>query len=797
MKPFILMERKKGINRGKSTDSKLWCFAGFLIIKSGFGHCTTDINKGHLTMLEQIKNQIELNMNSTDQKLRNSALKAAYIQAIQYCIDEEKLTEALSYYHELPGKPDVKLTIALVQALFDEKRYPDIINLTESTEEAELLDFKGRALLKQGNSEAAINLWKQLFNSQSQNSALALRLAEALAQNGQPAAAFETLLQLAKNSPSVKTYNAVQSRLSDLAAQVAPLSKNASVKVAIIGSSTLDDLQVFMEVNCYVAGLRPAVWLGGYDQYQQEILSGDSELYEFAPDVIIIKLDAEQVFGYLEKKLLNMTVAERKAESAAVVSRLAALLETLTANTTATVLINNFALPEFSPLGIADRRDEFGQAAVYAAINDGLASVIREKFPTVFVVDEARLVARVGAENARDDRMWYIGRIGISEELLPKLSMEYLRYIKALKGQTKKCVVLDLDNTLWGGIVGEDGPEGLQLGTSGIGNAFNSFQEALLQLSQRGILLAIASKNNPADALEVLEKHPEMVLRPVNFAAMRINWTDKPTNLREIARELNIGVDSLVFLDDNPVERSLMRQMLPEVLTVEMPSDPAQYRRTLLNLPDFEMLRITEEDLARARMYQEQQAREQFQQKYEGDSGGVEKFLYDLQMRVQVARGDNITLPRIAQLINKTNQFNLTTRRYTEAEVREMAGSSDKYRIYGIKVVDRFGDNGLTGVVIAETQAENWRVDTLLLSCRVMGRTVETALINYLIEQAQAAGATRLEGQYIPTAKNSVVSKFYPEHGFTLETEQDGTTAWSLDLKDYAPKIPAWIKLEV
>jgi FkbH-like protein len=350
---------------------------------------------------------------------------------------------------------------------------------------------------------------------------------------------------------------------------------------------------------------------------------------------------------------------------------------------------------------------------------------------------------------------------------------------------------------MWGGIVGEDGPEGLQLGNSGLGNAFSEFQHALLQLSQRGFLLAVASKNNPADALEVLEKHPDMVLRPDNFACLKINWQDKPSNLREIARELNIGIDSLVFLDDNPVERSIMRQALPEVLTVELPSDPALYRRTLLELPEMDVLQVTEEDLARARMYHEQQARDQFQKQLDSSGAGIEKFLWDLQQRVIVARADNLSLPRIAQLINKTNQFNLTTIRYTEAQVREMAASTQTHRVYGIKVIDRFGDNGLTGVAIIETGVESWRIDTLLLSCRVMGRTVETALLNYLMEQARASGATLLEGEYRPTAKNSVVARLYPEHGFSLLEEKDNNTRWGLELTATEPQIPGWIKFEV
>jgi FkbH-like protein len=742
-----------------------------------------------------------------DTTLETLIQKAGWERAVQHCLEQEELDRALYYFGKL-AELDKTLPVGLVQALvenlFEAGRYEEACQLIEvqtenvaiTKENAALLDWLGRIYTKLGQKERAAESWKKLLNALPDYTASALRLADFYAKNDQADEAVGLLLKLVQAAPTPQNYQAAYVRINRFKPKLSAAASNATLRLALIGTSTLDDLLVYLDLNCRLAGLRPETFLGGFNQYSQEILDPNSGLYEFNPELIICKLDARLLFPQVETGLLSMSAEQRRAEVEAIINRIAGLLEILTSRTSATILINNFPLPEYSPFGIADLRDEFGQSAFYSTLNQKLAETVAQRFPTVYVIDEERVAGRIGKRVATDERLWLIARETVSEKLRPELAAEYTRYIKALKGQTKKCLVLDLDNTLWGGIVGEDGPSGLQLGSDAPGNAFNAFQETLLQLSRRGLLLAISSKNNEADALEVLEKHPDMLLRPSHFAAMRINWQDKPANLKEIAKELNIGVDSLVFIDDNPVERALMRQMLPQVLTVEMPSDPALYRRAILELLDLDVLSITQEDLARQKLYQEQAARQRFESQH---ADNLEAFLYDLQMTVQIDPANELTLPRIAQLINKTNQFNLTTRRYTEAQVREMMADPEKYLILSVRVTDRFGDNGLTGVVIIEKTLQTWKLDTFLLSCRVMSRTVENAVIQYIIELAQKAGMQILQGEYVPTAKNGVVASLYSKLGFdSLEPEaapDNAATFWQLDITKIIPVVPAWIKL--
>jgi FkbH-like protein len=311
----------------------------------------------------------------------------------------------------------------------------------------------------------------------------------------------------------------------------------------------------------------------------------------------------------------------------------------------------------------------------------------------------------------------------------------------------------------------------------------------LLDLHRRGVILAIASKNNPADALEVLERHPAMLLRPQHFAALRLNWTAKSENLRAIAAELNIGTDSLVFVDDNPVERDEVSRHLPEVLVVNLPKDPMQYAATLRQVASLERLRVLDEDRDRGRQYAEQRARTEL----ERSAGSLEEFYRSLAMQVILAKVSRTTLPRVSQLTQKTNQFNLTTRRYDEARVAAMMDSTD-WHIYTCSVTDRFGDNGLVGVAIAQDQGPVWEIDSLLMSCRVIGRTVETAMLSYLMATSRAAGARTLRGWYLPTRKNGPAATFYESHGFRSIDTRDGAGLWEFDLQAGNVEWPAWLE---
>jgi FkbH-like protein len=349
-----------------------------------------------------------------------------------------------------------------------------------------------------------------------------------------------------------------------------------------------------------------------------------------------------------------------------------------------------------------------------------------------------------------------------------------------------------LDNTLWGGVIGEDGMAGIKLGIEYPGAAYRNVQRAMLDLYARGILLAVASKNNPTDAMQVLEQHPAMLLRPSHFAALRVNWNDKVQSLREIAAELNIGIDAVAFIDDNPAERQWVQGQLPEVTVIDLPDDPASFAAALRDCPVFERTSVSSEDRERGRYYAEQRLRTELEQ----TATTREDFLRSLQMEVRIELVKPETVGRVAQLTQKTNQFNLTTRRYSEQQVSEMA-SQDDWHVYTAQVLDRFGDNGLVGVAITHRQGDVCEVDTFLLSCRVIGRTVETSLLVTVAEQASSEGAAKLVGQFLPTKKNAPAKDFYPSHGLVCTSEEAGGSRWELDLASLQVQSPSWIKRSV
>jgi FkbH-like protein len=454
------------------------------------------------------------------------------------------------------------------------------------------------------------------------------------------------------------------------------------------------------------------------------------------------------------------------------------------------VVVQGFELPELPAAGLLDAQSAGGQSEAIGELNRALTG-IAAKVGGVYVMDYDGLVARHGRRRWHDERRWLTARLPFAAEALAPLADAYLRALLPLSGRVVKALVVDLDNTLWGGVAGEDGLEGVRLGPEYPGAAHTALQRVLRALRARGILLAVASKNNEQDALAVLDGHPAMLLRSDDFATLRINWNDKAQSLREIADELNIGVDALAFVDDNPAERERVRLALPEVTVVELPGDPMGYATAVLECPAFERLSLTDEDRQRGRLYTEQRRRAELQR----TTSSLEDFLRSLEMRMAMGPARPASLPRIAQLTQKTNQFNLTTRRYSEQEVRALAADTSA-RVYEVAVRDRFGDNGLVGVAVARREGPAWEIDSFLLSCRVIGRDVETAMLTRLADDARAAGATHLRGWFLPTRKNAPARDLYPSHGFRGVAEEDGATRWELDLRGGGPAWPEWIASE-
>lgn len=552
-------------------------------------------------------------------------------------------------------------------------------------------------------------------------------------------------------------------------------------RLALLRSFTLEPVIPILRAASFVSGIELNVHIGEFNAYAQEMLNPSSALYRFAPEVAVLAVRTCDIAPDLALEG-NKQAVER------VLANFRSWIHAFRKNSQASLLVHTLEAPAIPDQGILDAQSEFGQAEAIRRINAGLRSIAAENIG-VFLVDYDALVARYGRTRWHDERKWLTVRMPISADCHIHLVQEWMRFLHPLTGRISKALVTDLDNTVWGGVLGEDGPEGIQVGLEYPGAVYRALQQAMLDLHRRGILLAISSKNNQADAMRVLAEHEGMLLRPAHISAMRINWNDKAQNLREIARELNVGVDSLAFLDDNPVERARIRQELPDVTIIELPADPLGYADALRSSPVFERLTLSHEDRERNVYYIQQRQRQEFEQSVTS----VEDFYRSLKQEAEIAPVRPETLSRVAMLTRKTNQFNLTTRRYSDQQIAELAGTAG-WSIYSVQVKDRFGDNGIVGVVITRLEGEVCEIDTFLLSCRVIGRTVETAVLAWLAEESRSRGANLLQGWFVPTNKNAPAREFYQAHDFRLVANDDGRTLWALDLRESQVRCPEWIR---
>jgi FkbH-like protein len=557
------------------------------------------------------------------------------------------------------------------------------------------------------------------------------------------------------------------------------------VRLAILSASTVDHLVPAIRV----AGLRRRLLLdvhvGPYGQHRQQLLDPGSSLEHFAPQVILLSLTAREPVA---TSLLGASAAEIEETVARSVDELRALWRIARDRFRATVIQQtflNFAEPIF---GSYDRLVPGTPFRRIARLNDRLAEAAA--LDQVHLLDVARASERTGLESWFDLAHWLQARIEIAHRAAPMYGELAARVIGAQRGLSKKCLVLDLDNTLWGGVIGDDGIHGIVLAEgSPVGEAHLSLQRYARQLRERGVILAVCSKNDPATAESVFAEHPEMLLRRNDFAAFVANWEDKAVNLSRIASQLNIGLDALVFMDDNPAERARIRESLPMVAVPELPEDAAQYVRCLADAGYFEAVAFTSEDLQRGSHYSENASRDAFL----ASSGSLKEFLRGLNMSVKYGHFQKVDLPRIAQLISKTNQFNPTTRRHS---IEDVVGflSDERCVTLQYRLVDKFGDNGLVSAMILRPVADEpdiLEIDTWVMSCRVFGRELEFEAMNIAVEAARQRRVTRLRADYLPTAKNAVVRELYAQLGFVRASHpasESGASRWVLALSDYTPR---------
>ncbi len=575
-------------------------------------------------------------------------------------------------------------------------------------------------------------------------------------------------------------------RLAKLIVSAAPssvLSPLTPFRIGILSNSTVDFIVPSLIASSARHGLALECTSADYDQVIQEALSPASVVNAAKLDAVLVAVDYRGL--PLHSKIGS--VEESDATVARVLAYYEAIRNGLKANGKTVCILQTVAAPAERLFGSLDRVLPGTTRYVIDRINAGLAESILGSGD--LLLDVAGIAETVGLEYWHSPTEWNLAKIPFSSTFLPLYAEHGARLLAALRGKSRRVLVLDLDNTVWGGVIGDDGLEGIQCAQGDpTGEAHLSVQRLALELRGRGIALAVSSKNNDDVARLPFRQHPEMLLKEDHIAVFQANWNDKATNIKAIAKELSLGLDSFVFLDDNPVERNLVRQMLPEVAVPELPSDPALYARTLAAAGYFDTVVFSQEDSKRAAYYQDNAKRVELQRQ----AGDLDAYLATLQMTITFQPFDETGRARITQLINKSNQFNLTTKRYTEADVAATEADPDCFTLQ-VRLADTFGDNGMISVIICRPQSTSvWEIDTWLMSCRVLGRRVEQMVLKQIVSRALPRGIQRLVGRYRPTGRNKLVEHHYANLGFTcIQEDADGSAEWELDIVNAVIEAPA------
>ncbi len=564
--------------------------------------------------------------------------------------------------------------------------------------------------------------------------------------------------------------------ITDLRSAGADLSPLVPFRLGLIGNGTLDLVAPLLVASAARHGIALEVVQTEYGQLMQEAMSPASGINSAKCDAVLLALDYRALPGLGSPTSVNDALAF-----------LGALREGFRQNSGAISIVQTFAPPAEALFGHIDRVLDASPRGALDRINTELARSAAASDDAL--LDVAAIAELVGLANWHSPQQWNLAKLPFDAAYAPFYADHVARLIAAIKGKSRRVLILDLDNTVWGGVIGDDGLEGIRIAQGdAVGEAFLAVQANALALRARGVVLAVSSKNTDSVARGPFREHPEMLLREDHIAVFQANWSDKATNIKSIANELSLGLDAMVFLDDNPMERDLVRRMLPQVAVPELPADPALYVRTLMAAGYFETIAFSEEDRKRADFYQDNAKRVALQ----ASAGDLDSYLASLNMEIFFAPFDAMGRKRIAQLISKSNQFNLTTRRYTEADVAMLEEDPETFTLQ-VRLTDAFGDNGMISVIVCRPHGDDaWEIDTWLMSCRVLKRRVEQMVLRELIEAARQHGKKRLIGVYIPTDRNALVVEHYAELGFTqLETDAtDGRTVWELDTATEVPEAP-------
>jgi FkbH-like protein len=550
------------------------------------------------------------------------------------------------------------------------------------------------------------------------------------------------------------------------------------VRVAVLADSATQLLVQALRGAGFESGLDLNIYEADYDQVERQIVETSSELYGFAPEFVLIFQSTEKLHSRFQRVLQN----ERTGFAANEITVIRQHLEMLTRRMPVRVIYMNFPEVDDGVFGSFANKISSSWLSQLRRLNTFLMD-LAEATPELFVCDLSILYSQYGRDWMSNRRIALTTQLLLSIDALPVVAQRVVDIIAAAGGRFKKCLILDLDNTLWGGVIGDDGIENIEIGELGIGPAFSQLQSWAKDLKNRGVILAVCTKNDPLVAAKPFESHPDMVLRMDDFAVFVASWENKADSIRHVQSVLEIGFDSMVFLDDNPAEREIVRKNLPEVCVPELPEDPADYLEFLQRSNLFETVTVTAEDAERTRQYQAEGRRRVLKSDFETEDA----FLRSLTMMATVQGLTPFNIPRVVQLTQRSNQFNLRTVRYSEDEIRRIAQSGAHIAI-AFNLQDNLGDYGLVSVVILERSNGRFFIDTWLMSCRVLRRGMEALVLNTLVERVRAEGCTCLVGEYLPTPKNALVRDHYATLGFTAA---DGR--WYLDIATFSPR-PTYIK---
>lgn len=739
------------------------------------------------------------NMNSTKElkiDVATDCAKICFLAENNYITLAEKTFEEITHKIDNPEvlggflkKPAISIFLShninqqYVQTVDFFEKYENLLK-----DDAIALTLVGEAFKNLNAPKKAENFLVRAIQSNDSHPGPHLLLGDIYSKS-KPKLALEHYKQYHKYSSSTLGTRMFIKKIKSLLKEKDDLFFFKKLQVAFIGNFTIEPIRASMYAECFKQGINPQFYFGGYDQYSQEILNVDSALYQFDPAVTVLLLDSKTLVPELFNNFFEVASVDRFV----LVEKKLKLVETLCENflklSKSHLIISNFLLSEQYHMGIYDYKIENGQKEILEKMNSKLLSYTRVNPQRFHFLDTEKVLANHGKNRCSNEKMRYLAKMIIPDKALPFLANEIMRFIRPITGQTKKCLVLDLDDTLWGGVLGEEGLEGIKLGDDAPpGNAFWEFQKAIKTLQKRGIILAINSKNDFDLVNNVFQNHPYMQLKLSDFACIRTNWQDKAQNMREIAEELNLDLSSFVYFDDNPAERFLIAQELPQVLTVDVPDDCSEFTRCLLHLDVFETLHITDEDKKRTKLYQNEGERKRLKTKITD----LNSYLNALNITVEIFIWDEFAIPRIAQLTQRTNQFNLTTRRYSESDINLLAHSESSL-IYYIKSGDRFGDHGIVATGIIHAKDDSWKIDTFLLSCRVIGRGIEQAFLHFICQNAIKKNIKKIIGEFLPTQKNTIAESFYSNMGFKIESSNKQKKVFSLDLSSSFVSLPIHI----